>query len=102
MLSFPPVLPKPHPRKRAHDSPCTAPLATVSATASGTSTLTVNNMNMNDVAFEEFITELTLWYMATDELLREDAVLRKEFSCQVELTSFAQWQVQKLLRSAEI
>jgi hypothetical protein len=37
--------------------------------------------------------------MAADELLRDDAVLRKEFSGPVELVLFGQWQAEKLLRS---
>jgi hypothetical protein len=68
---------------------------------SSASTLTVGNMNMNDIAFEEFIVELTLWYLMAAELLREDPVLRAEFSGQVELASFMQWQSQRLLKSAE-
>jgi len=53
-----------------------------------------------NIAFDEFIRELTLTYMAADDLLREDAVLRAEFSCQVELATFMQWQAQRLIESA--
>jgi hypothetical protein len=54
-----------------------------------------------NIAFEEFICELTLWYMAAADLLREDAVLRTEFSGQIELATFMQWQSQRILRSAQ-
>lgn len=54
-------------------------------------------MNTNNIAFEEFIVELTLWYLMADDLVREDAALREKFSCQVELMTFAQWQAQRIL-----
>lgn len=59
-------------------------------------------MNTNNIAFEEFIVELTLWYLMAAELLREDAALREEFSGQVELATFAQWQAQRILKSAQL
>jgi hypothetical protein len=61
----------------------------------------VGNMNIENVDILTFLVELTLTFMAADELLREDAVLRAEFSCQVELASFMQWQAMRLLKSAE-
>jgi len=54
-----------------------------------------------EVDFEEFIVQLTLWYLAAADLLREDPVLASEFSGEVELTSFAQWRAQRLIESAK-
>jgi hypothetical protein len=67
-----------------------------------TTAATLEVSEVNNIAFEEFIVELTLWFMAAADLLREDAALREEFACQVELASFMQWQSQRILRSVEI
>ena len=56
-------------------------------------------MNIDGVAFEAFIMELTLWYLAAADLLRDDPVLRAQFSGEVELASYAQWQAQRILSS---
>jgi hypothetical protein len=73
----------------------------VSTSPGGTPPFEVGNVNTNNIAFEEFIVELTLWYLMAADLLREDPVLREEFSGQVELATFAQWQAQRILRSAQ-
>jgi hypothetical protein len=52
-----------------------------------------------EVDCEEFIVQLTLWYMAAADLLRDDPILRAQFSGEVELASYAQWQAQRILSS---